>query len=278
MKVPVMLGTLGGVVQILRIIFTYFCIIFSKTRRDLKCINSIFYFEKYNSINNLQNNNCIESPNKNFIDSSKIFNGKKQIQLKVLDFKNTHFWDYEEKSSRANLYDEAYNDNNSNLSHNNTKIEENKKKKIKEHLLKLNKKHQNSLILNGVETIEALLCNRCVKSKKMNYKKLLFEKSSSLIHHYLDIIFMIKKLNEFEILKKMIINQEQANIFELIEKQLITVDEKNSNEKLKYESITKKIEYSVECITNLQRRIISSPNMVSEVDKALNEILVKVLI
>lgn len=280
-KITIILGTLGGVVQILRIMFTSFCSIFSKTRRDLKCINSLFYFDKYNEFNYSKTMKIIESSNNSFSNSSKIFNGKKHIKLKNLDSKNSQFWHDEEKNNYVNhnvnnannIFDETNNDINSNIS-NDSKLDAEIRKKIKERLINLNKKHQNSLKFTFVNIIEAFICFRCVKSKKLNYKKLLFDKSYKIIHQYLDIIFIIKILNEFEILKKMIMNQEQMNIFELIEKQLITnIDSKDEN--FKIENTFKKLDYKVDCISNLRRRISSSPNMVSEIDKALNDILVK---
>ena len=78
-----------------------------------------------------------------------------------------------------------------------------------------NKKEQEDLVkLNIIQIIYAALCSFC--SKKWNIKYRLIKIAEKKIHYYMDIVTYIKTIQEFELLKEMLFNENFLRLFQFV--------------------------------------------------------------
>ena len=79
------------------------------------------------------------------------------------------------------------------------------------------KKEQEDLAkLNIIQIIYTVLCSFC--SKKWNKKYKLIKSAEKKIHYYMDIITYIKTVQEFELLKEMLFNENFLRLFQFVSK------------------------------------------------------------
>ena len=79
------------------------------------------------------------------------------------------------------------------------------------------KKDQEDLVkLNIIQIIYTVLCSFC--SKKSNKKYKLLKSAEKKIHYYMDIITYIKTVQEFELLKEMLFNENFLRLFQFVSK------------------------------------------------------------
>jgi hypothetical protein len=78
-----------------------------------------------------------------------------------------------------------------------------------------NKKEQEDIVkLNIIQIIYAVLCSFC--SKKWNIKYRLIKSAERKIHYYMDIVTYIKTIQEFELLKEMLFNENFLRLFQFV--------------------------------------------------------------
>ena len=78
-----------------------------------------------------------------------------------------------------------------------------------------NKKEQEDLVkLNIIQIVYAALCSFC--SKKWNIKYRLIKIAEKKIHYYMDIVTYIKTIQEFELLKEMLFNENFLRLFQFV--------------------------------------------------------------
>ena len=78
-----------------------------------------------------------------------------------------------------------------------------------------NKKEQEDLVkLNIIQIVYAALCSFC--SKKWNIKYRLIKSAERKIHYYMDIVTYIKTIQEFELLKEMLFNENFLRLFQFV--------------------------------------------------------------
>ena len=78
-----------------------------------------------------------------------------------------------------------------------------------------NKKEQEDIVkLNIIQIVYAALCSFC--SKKWNIKYRLIKSAERKIHYYMDIVTYIKTVQEFELLKEMLFNENFLRLFQFV--------------------------------------------------------------
>ena len=78
-----------------------------------------------------------------------------------------------------------------------------------------NKKEQEDLVkLNIIQIVYAALCSFC--SKQWNIKYRLIKSAERKIHYYMDIVTYIKTVQEFELLKEMLFNENYLRLFQFV--------------------------------------------------------------
>ena len=78
-----------------------------------------------------------------------------------------------------------------------------------------NKKEQEDIVkLNIIQIVYAALCSFC--SKKWNIKYRLIKIAEKKIHYYMDIVTYIKTIQEFELLKEMLFNENFLRLFQFV--------------------------------------------------------------
>ena len=84
---------------------------------------------------------------------------------------------------------------------------------------------------------EILLRYFLCKSKNLTIKTILYEKAKNKLVNYFDVVSYIKKMQEIEILKYLLLNEKQMKMFDFLSKPSIS-KEKNSDEiKMKIQTV-----------------------------------------
>jgi hypothetical protein len=84
---------------------------------------------------------------------------------------------------------------------------------------------KKALSFNFLEIIFGRIC--C--NKKLTMKKQLFEKSREKLHYYMDVHTYIKKMQEIDILKFLLLNDDQRTLFNFIAKPSISLTNRNND-------------------------------------------------
>jgi hypothetical protein len=238
MKIQSVLANVGGLSTVLRNVFLILTYIFAIVTRNELLLNTIFDFDM-NSINKTE---------------KKPLNFPMEVYY-TKNFKNTLF-------SREINFEEKVNATDSNKilrdvsnypkktlfvkSENERKNFENKitlgfKKAKRNSVIKI---HNNilerrviekSLSFSFIETILGFLFCGCCRPNVIKNKRKLYDKGYKAFEELLDFTYLIKKIDEFEKLKLILLEKHQIALFNFITKELISLDE----EKMKNHEITK---------------------------------------
>jgi hypothetical protein len=142
-------------------------------------------------------------------------------------------------------------------------------------ILKVIESHQKNYRLKFTST-EILLMNflPCFKKKELKEKFLLYEKSLESLNDYLDISYIITKLEELEKLKLLLLSYDQLAVFNFISKDFFTLDELTHHENKigKYRQFQKDNKQLANTIAKFKVRIQESDNL-SEIDKKIYDLL-----
>jgi hypothetical protein len=91
---------------------------------------------------------------------------------------------------------------------------------------KINKINRGYMIsFSFMEIVQIFFCCQACANKKLNLKKKLYMKSNFFVEQYMDITYIINKLEELEKLKIVLLNPEQLALFNFLSKELISEDE-----------------------------------------------------
>jgi hypothetical protein len=112
------------------------------------------------------------------------------------------------------------------------KLSFNDAKDVLKYLEDKQKKHR--LKFTFAETIKGFMCCKSCQKPYLREKMKLYNKSNSAVQDFLDITFIIQKLEELEKLKIVMFNSEQLALFNFISKEVISLDD----EKLKHHNLT----------------------------------------
>jgi hypothetical protein len=135
-----------------------------------------------------------------------------------------------------------------------------------------NKRHE--LKFTFCETIIAFLCcNKCMNAK-LSGKKKLYNKSNIVIEEFLDITFIIHKLEEFEKFKLTAFSKEQLALFNFISKELISLDTEKilSHRMTTMKNFNKDKENMVNIILQFKEKLKNSEDL-DPMDRKLFELI-----
>lgn len=254
LKVQTLLANLGGLAKALMIFSYIFSFYFSRFKRNKLILNKIFDFA-LNETERKQvtlGNTIID----NQISISKSWTNIKNQEYNVTsnnklasisNFKNSLAKPHVKKKT-INAFDEK-------VTINKVMDDLNKRKDV----FKLN--------MNFIEIIKFIFCKKCLKGN-LKSKFILYSKSHNDLDELLDISIIIKKLDEFEKLKLILLNHEQIAMFQFLAKQLCTLNahEKQKSELILYKELIKDEEKLLNLILNYKNQLIGKP---STIDKKL---------
>jgi len=252
-KLPDIIASLGGILKVFTITFLYMNSIFSKVEKNKSIVNEVFVINK-----KFENNLILKYPNKNFKkDCNSIIVSEKNI-LRSYDGSNLGIYDdfRNHKFNKKNINKKSVfkrhppisSIENTNINkdsyigklnfHNiykNFKISKNDQsdhKIDKDIQLKVQKyfelrKSQIKIKFNFKDKIN-IICNNYCKKKIPN--SLLenfnfYKKAKNSVEHYFDIIFMIQKFEEINILKNCLLTPEQSKMVEIMRKPILSSKE-----------------------------------------------------
>jgi hypothetical protein len=134
------------------------------------------------------------------------------------------------------------------------------------------KKHK--LKFTFLEAIFAFLCCSMFQKKSLVTKKKLYDKSNFVVEEFLDITYIIQKLEEFEKFKIVLFKSEQLALFNFISKELISLDgEKTKNHSMtKLKALNKDKEHLADIILKYRKKIDNNQNL-NNIDKKLFSLL-----
>jgi hypothetical protein len=134
------------------------------------------------------------------------------------------------------------------------------------------KKHK--LKFTFTEAIIAFLCCSIFQKKSLISKKKLYDKSNFVVEEFLDITYIIQKLEEFEKFKIVILKSEQIALFNFISKELISLDgEKTKNHSMtKLKALNKDKEHLADIILKYRKKMQTSESL-NNIDKKLISLL-----
>jgi hypothetical protein len=117
------------------------------------------------------------------------------------------------------------------------------------------------------------LCKPCHK-KSTTYKKKLFKKSFFVIEEYLDITYIVQKLEEFEKFKLIMLSNDQLALFSFISKELISLDVDRIREHgmTNLKLLNKDKEKLAQLIIDFRKKIRSNAE-VNQIDRKLFELI-----
>ena len=118
-------------------------------------------------------------------------------------------------------------------------IKNNKKKLTLEHYQKL-KKVENKLYFGFSNWIKLFSKNIFKSLANFNTRELLYKKTEQKVGEELDIVQILKKLHDFEKLKRILLTDEQLFFFDLVSKPMVTLNKSSLNE-----STDKKFRFSI---------------------------------
>jgi hypothetical protein len=206
-KVPAVLASVGGLMGIGQIIFAYLNLLFSRLNRNLNIINQV-----YNLASPFDNRiNVNQNPEE----------GKLELSKNVILL---------EQKRKKHVFDEELQRY---IVVNDGEVEIIPYNKRAENIKKLFQ-HRNDLEFNFKETLYLIFCGRCGLCKinnKAKDKVIKYEKGVKFVEVYYNLINIIKRLEELELLKKVIFTDNQLRLFDLLRK--LNTNERVSEDKLK---------------------------------------------
>jgi hypothetical protein len=191
-KIPEILASVGGLINVSIIVFGFINLPFSRFNKNIYAINNLVDVENLNSENkpNSQIKPVVKDTLKQFIDT-KIINiqpsNKNVLQLNSGEVTNVP---------------------------NNVSFI-----KTTEKIKKLFR-NRKKLSFNYLEKLKMFICRKCYKSFPQEFieKSNKYDVGVHFINSYFDLVRIIKKLIEFDLLKKVLFSKEQSVLFEILSK------------------------------------------------------------
>jgi hypothetical protein len=136
------------------------------------------------------------------------------------------------------------------------------------------RKTRHHLKFSFCEIIMGFLCCRICVNGSLNAKKKLYRKSNFVVEEFLDITYIIQKLEEFEKFKLTAFSQEQLALFNFISKELISLDSQKTkvHRMTSLKNFNKDKENLVNVILKFKEKLKNN-NELDPVDKKLYELI-----
>lgn len=288
MKIQSAIANVGGMASVMKVSFLIFCYIFSIIKRDEIILNRLFDFD-------LNSKSSVGSASSNKANTNKcskeILKSKNMSQIKLSKSRST----IKSNNSRiyANLDYESNNNNHNNGNNGNAKLNnlyspgiKNSKqtislndeisRKVKKTMLLLNRRNiKYNLSFSFIEIIFGfLLCNSC-QNKKLKTKRRLYELSKFAVDEFLDVSYIIQKLEEFEKFKLVMLDSQQIALFDFISKELISLDDERlkNHDLTRIKNLNKNKQELAKVIIKYQEKIKAENIDVAATDRKLIELL-----
>jgi hypothetical protein len=206
-KAPDILAAVGGLMGVGQVIFAHLNILFSRLNRNLNVINQV-----YNLDNPIDNKKGVIQK----AEANKLAPSESLIQLKHK--RKTHIFD-----QTLQRYVIPNDEEGETIPY--SKKVENIKKVFQQ---------RGDLKFNVKETLYYIFCRKCKMFKindRTKNKVIKYEKGEKFVKVYYDLINIIKRLEELELLKKVIFTENQHRLFDLLRQ--LTTNERVCDEKLK---------------------------------------------
>ena len=222
-KIQDYLSQLGGMIGLAFNILPYIVYIFSIGLRDETILNTLIEFKndkiKYES---LKNTNTFRN-----------YRNKMNYQNKI-DEKNRKKF-HEESSSQINIKKSSKENNY--INEKNGKTKSNKEQDLNLFLENWKNRKINKIKFSNFEILKLYLCNcKCVINHTKSQKILLYYKYKKMVQNYLEVPFIINKIEENDKLKYILFNKKQLSLFKFISNDIIytdnfTIKKNNLNQK-----------------------------------------------
>jgi hypothetical protein len=266
LKIQYVLAQTGALAEVFIRLFGIISYIFSTTSMNKHILNKIYDFDLIKK----------ESVEKS-INNSKLI---KSVTFHKLLKKNTENFDIEIENTPKVL--ENFNNDSTNkklfvekIENSVIKKEENLDIKDQTNILNIirNGSEKNYLSFTYSDIIKMNLC--CGLSDSLKEKKDLYEKSKVALDEYLDISFIIQKLEEFEKLKLLLLSIDQLAVFNFISKDFCSMNKNKLEESIinRYKELNKDEIKLSETILKFKKNILIQSEDITEVDKKLYDLL-----
>ena len=116
---------------------------------------------------------------------------------------------------------------------------------------------------------EILWKNCCWKSKSLTFKNILYQKATNKLEYYFDIFTHIRKMQEIDILKYLLLDKDQVNMFNFLSKPSISKLYSDSDEI--YQNLQKNREFQDELKMDELIKIIKSYDLLKDKTDEVNE-------
>jgi hypothetical protein len=135
------------------------------------------------------------------------------------------------------------------------------------------RRKENNLSFTYFEIIKMYWC--CGIPNSIKNKKSLYEKSMNSLDEYLDICYIIKKLEELEKMKFLLLTYEQMAVFNQISKDFCSLNETKQSESSinRFKEFNKDSAKLSETILKFKMKIIENNENLTEIDKKLYDLL-----
>ena len=218
-KIQDYLSQLGGMIGLAFNILPYFVYFFSIGLRDETILNTLLEVKNDKiSYNSLKSTSTFKNL-RNKISNVKVNENEKK---KVIE---ESLFQINVKVKTNNLVDEIKNPINNNKQDVDLFLENWEKRKI------------NKIKFSNFEILKLYLCNcKCVINRTKSQKILLYYKYKKMVQNYLEVPFIINKIEENDKLKYILFNKKQLSLFKFISNDIIytdnfTIKKNNLNQK-----------------------------------------------
>jgi hypothetical protein len=268
-KIQEVLASIGGLANVLNIILTIICSNFSTVRRDEVLLNEIFDFDIQRKMTR-SIEKCVPEPKelkeKNIIEN---------LQVNLSFNSNSDNSRVSSPSTLKTLRKEKQ----FQKIHQIPKIELSPNNNIKnpKEIIELiqQRKRKYTLKFTSCEIIKAFFCFSCCRSQNLKEKIQLYNKSKNIITNFMDITYIMKKIEEFEKLKIVIFNSEQLALFNFISKEFISLNDENlkSHTLTRMKNFVNNKEDLANLIINFKNKVNSNEFKVKHIDKKLYDLI-----
>jgi hypothetical protein len=271
MKIQTAIANVGGMANVIRVAFVIICYIFSIIKRDEIILNRLFDFD----LNSKSKNTRKRSTDLKFENLSETKLSKSRANIKNYYSKINPKIDCVsniELQSNVNSPEKNYKKDDTINSNKKTGEKDEISRKVKRTMTILQRRSKKyQLSFSFVEIIFAFLLCSCFRSRKLNTKRKLYDLSNFAVDEFLDISYIIQKLEEFEKFKLVVLDPQQIALFDFISKELISLDDERikNHDMTRMKNFNKNKEELAKIILNYQEKIKGEASVIGSTDRKL---------
>ncbi len=269
LKLQWIFASVGALAEIFMHLFRFICSYFTQITMNKKILNTIFDYDLMKN-QNTENNKTTNKSKLLKLESYNLFGRDFSPNSKRISIRNPQIKEFNDEMERSKVI-------NNNFIHEEPSIQVTKKldkERMFEIIEKMNKNgKKNFLCFNYREMVMMLLCNKFLDDK-LKQKNDLYEKSVGILDDYLDISYIIQKLEEFEKLKLICLTDEQLALFNLTAKDFCSLNNDKQRQKIfnRFKEYNKDNARLVNTLFNFKQKYNERKNL-SVTDKRIFELL-----